>query len=572
MLQREPERIACGGIGISRRGFLSAAAVAAAATARVGRGQPVNGPSENRMDRQILEHRLVSQKEYADPFWDTQVDVIVTGPAGALHRVPAFWSGGSQWRWRFPATVPGDYRFTTEATDRSNADLHGVEGGFQIADVADGRQIGQKSLKVSANRRYLEHADGAPFFWLGDTWWMGLTKRLVWPAEFHALAANRLAKGFNVIQIVAGLYPDMPSFDQRGANEGGFPWQPDYARINPSWWEHADHRIGYLINVGLTPCIVGCWGYYLPMLGREKIERHWRYVIARWAAHPVVWCLAGEGSMPFYLSDRKEQEKAELEEGWTEMARYVRRTDPFDRPITIHPSRSGREVVRDGSVLDFDMLQTGHGDYRSIPSTLQQVAEAYTREPRMPVVQSEVCYEGIMQSCREDIQRFMFWSSILNGCCGFTYGANGIWQVNRPEAPYGPSPHGRTWGNTPWREAMQLPGGRQVGIGAEILRTLPWHRLEPHREWIDPHWSDREYRAPSAAGVPGELRVFYMPTQWDPPLLRQLEQGVRYIARLVNPSTGAAHELPPVQADGAGEHRLEHFPELRDWILILERS
>jgi len=28
-------------------------------------------------------------------------------------------------------------------------------------------------LRVSIDRRYLEHLDGTPFFWLGDAWWMG---------------------------------------------------------------------------------------------------------------------------------------------------------------------------------------------------------------------------------------------------------------------------------------------------------------------------------------------------------------------------------------------------------------
>ena len=58
-------------------------------------------------------------------------------------------------------------------------------------------------LRVSRNRRYLEHIDGKPFFWLGDTWWMGLTKRLPWPDGFKILTADRVEKGFTVIQIVA---------------------------------------------------------------------------------------------------------------------------------------------------------------------------------------------------------------------------------------------------------------------------------------------------------------------------------------------------------------------------------
>ena len=75
---------------------------------------------------------------------------------------------------------------------------------------------------------------------MGDTWWMGLCHRLHFPDEFRQLAADRKAKGFNVIQIVAGLYPDMPPFDPRGANEAGFPWQKDYSSIRPEYFDAAD--------------------------------------------------------------------------------------------------------------------------------------------------------------------------------------------------------------------------------------------------------------------------------------------------------------------------------------------
>src|SRR5205085_12453744 len=84
--------------------------------------------------------------------------------------------------------------------------------------------------------------------------------------------------------------------------EAGYPWQPEYTRINPAYFDMADLRIQYLAEHGLTPCIVGAWGYYLPLLGLDRMKQHWRNMVARWGAYPVVWCLAGEGTMPYYLS------------------------------------------------------------------------------------------------------------------------------------------------------------------------------------------------------------------------------------------------------------------------------
>ncbi len=338
------------------------------------------------LTRPILEFKLESTKLYKDPFWDVQLDALVRSPDGQEQRIPAFWSGGSEWRWRFSAHQSGIYRYQTIANDPGNQELHGVTGDFQIDEYSAGNPLwSQGTLQVSVNHRYLETTDGEPFLWLGDTWWMGLTDRLSWPNEFIQLTSDRRAKGFNVVQLVAGLYPDMDSFDPRGKNEAGFPWEANYQRINPSWWDLADQRIGYLVDSEIRPCIVGCWGYYLKKMGMKKMRAHWRTVIARWGASPVIWCLAGEGSMPWYLSNSRAEEQSALEKGWTDLARYVRQTDPFQRLITIHPSRSSRETIRDPAVLDMDMLQTGHGDYRSIPATLKQISNAVNQESVMPV-------------------------------------------------------------------------------------------------------------------------------------------------------------------------------------------
>lgn len=550
---------------ISRRNLLLTAVTAAAA--------PLQAQSPVATARRVIEWSFVSARPYNDPFHEVQLDVIFGDPQGQEQRTPAFWAGEQTWRVRYSADTPGRYRFRTLCSDTSNRDLHNVSGSIEVSAYRGSNTLYQNGgLRVSSNKRYLQHTDGTPFFWLGDTWWLGLTKRLRWPEDFQQLAADRVAKGYNVIQVVAGLYPDMASFDPRGANEAGFPWEPNYARINPAYFDMADLRIRHLVEVGLTPCILGCWGYYLPILGMEKMKQHWRYLIARWGAYPVVWCLAGEGSMPWYLSERPQEEKAELERGWTEMGRYVRHTDPFHRLITIHPSRAGRDVVTDPSVLDFDMLQTGHSDYQSIPTTVEEAVKARTREPVMPVINAEVCYEGILGRSRQDIQRFMFWVSVLSGTCGHTYGANGVWQVNRPGDPFGPSPHGRTWGNTPWQEAAQYPGGREIGAGAQLLRRYPWHRIEPHPEWTEPHWSPENYELPYAAGIPGQLRIICIPTMWNPPKLRLLEKDITYRATLFDPSTGEGHDLGMAGGGSSGEFVLSHFPVQRDWVLVLQRA
>jgi Protein of unknown function (DUF4038)/Domain of unknown function (DUF5060) len=514
-----------------------------------------------------------SSKRYADPFNEIELDVIFKGPSGEEHRSPAFWSGESAWHVRYAPPAAGEYSYRTVCSDAANSDLHNRAGRFSVEPYSGDNPLYRHGpLRVAQDQRHLEHSDGTPFFWLGDTWWMSLCKRLPWPDGFQTLAADRIRKGFTLVQIVAGLYPDMEPYDERGANEAGYPWQRDYSAINPAYFDAADTRIAHLADHGLVSCIVGAWGYFLPRMGMRQMKQHWRYVIARWGAYPTIWCLAGEGTMPYYLSKTPEEDRQTQKAGWTEIARYVKATDPLRRPITIHPSKSARETVEDPTVIDIDMLQTGHDDRKSVPNTIQTVSRCLAAAPKMPVLVGEVCYEGIQEASREEVQRFMFWSCILTGTGGHTYGANGIWQVNTREKPYGLSPHGHAWGGPAWDVAYQLPGSRQVGLGKSLLTRYSWWRLESRPELVEPHWTAEEYWRPFAAHIPGEAVLAYSPTAWKALSFSGLEPGGNYRAFLFNPSDASEVPWGKVQADASGKWKAPEFPVIRDWVVVLDRK
>ena len=441
----------------------------------------------------MIELPFTAAGTYKDAFNEVTLDVIFTDPGGNDLRVPAFWAGGATWKVRYASPLAGAHAFRSECSRAEDNGLHNVAGSVEVTPYAgDNPLYARGPTRVAANQRYFEHADGTPFFWLGDTWWMGLCHRLTWPEDVKKLAGDRKAKGFNVIQIVAGLYPDMHPFDPRGANEAGFPWTENYGAIRPEYFNAADERIRYLVDQGFAPCIVGAWGYFINWMGAEKAKQHWRNLIARYGALPVVWCAAGEANLPWYLAKGFPYDDRKQVTGWTEVMRYIRATDPFHRPLTIHPTGlnrlSARHCTEDVTLLDFDMLQTPHGKQDAVPPTLFNVRASYADTPVMPVINGEAAYEMLSDSLPTKWARRMFYISVMNGAAGHTYGANGIWQVNRPGQPHGPSPHHAAdsagYGKIPWSEAMNLPGSSQVAAGKKLFEQYAWQTFAPHPEWV----------------------------------------------------------------------------------------
>ncbi len=440
----------------------------------------------------MVELSFTAKDQHNDPFNTVTLDVLVTDPKANLIRVPTFWAGKNVWKMRYASPIVGKHSYQTVMVGAADKGLHDIHGTIDIQPYTGTNPLYQHGpLHVSTNKRYLQYADGTPFFWLGDTWWMGLCARMRWPEDIKKLAEDRKAKGFTVIQIVAGLYPDMFPFDPRGANEAGYPWEKDYVAIRPEYFDKADERIEYLVDEGFSPCIVGAWGYFMEWMGPEKMKQHWRYLIARYGALPVVWCAAGEANLPWYLDKGFPYDDREQVTKWTEVMKYIRATDPFHHPLTIHPTGIGRLSARhatdDPKLLDIDMLQTPHGEHAAVVPTISTVRESYKDTPRMPVIDGEASYEMLNDSIKTEWTRRMFWSCMTNGATGHTYGANGIWQVNRKGQPHGPSPHhpkgSNGYGVIAWDDAMNLPGSAQVGFGKKFFEQFAWQKFEPHPEW-----------------------------------------------------------------------------------------
>jgi hypothetical protein len=168
--------------------------------------------------------------------------------------------------------------------------------------------------------------------------------------------------------------------------------------------------------------------------------------------------------------------------------------------------------------------------------------------------------------------RRMFWICMMNGASGHTYGANGIWQCNRPGEPHGKSPHGGSYGKIPWNEAMRLPGSKQLGLAKALFMKYQWQQFEPHSEWVRLSQSGEPNEIssqPQATGIPDTVRIIFVP---ESKAIQVIDLGKnRWSASYFDPVTGEVKSIGPVSTNDAGiwacppPAGVEH-----DWVVVLE--
>jgi hypothetical protein len=367
------------------------------------------------------------------------------------------------------------------------------------------------------------------------------------------LTADRKKKGFTVIQIVLGTYPDelglqKPSWE----NEGGMPYlKEDFSEVNPAYFKYADRRIEHLIDSGLTPGIVGGWGRAVSLnsVGLPGYKRHFRNLAARYGAYPVIFFIGGE--------TKKKQGP------WYKAAEYMDQVDGHNR-LLANLSQDLRDALEGHAAFDFDIQITGHKSWETVNKVLSETRKSFNADPLKPFVSGESCYELHMQQNPAYLQRNQFWALMLAGAAGHTYGAAGIWHMGTAEE------HGN-WGGwdhqpydlTTWDEGMHFPGAAQLGRGKSLLETLPWQQFKEHPEWVD--------EDVFAAGIAGKIRVVYQPIRgaykWDGIRLKNMEEGT-WSGFYFDPVTGRRFDIG--EHELSGEWMSPNVPSPQDWVLVMQ--
>jgi hypothetical protein len=285
------------------------------------------------------------------------------------------------------------------------------------------------------------------------------------------------------------------------------------------------------------------------------------------------------------IGERREADRQFQKHGYTEVCKYIRSIDPYHHPLTLHAQAmlSPRAQTDDVTLLDFDMIQASHDDWWGMPASLELVTSELAQSPRMPVLVGEVVYEGLQQSNRQDVVRFSYWTSMLSGMAGYTYGAGGIFEMEARDHPYGLTGDSdfHSYGDMPWDVAYLFPGAQQVAWGKQLLTRYEWWRLEPHPEWVEPHWTKDDYRLPFAASIPGELYIVYMQRltraprgslhPFRMPTIKNLRPGVTYEALWFSPATGKEYPIGKAVPAPDGTWQPPDPDDMVDWVRVVEK-
>ena len=423
---------------------------------------------------------IETTKNYANPFEDVDVFGVFKGPNGEEIKLLAYWDGENTWVLRFAPTSVGTWIYTIESTDAENADFSG-EGSVECVPYEGELDMYKHGfLKVSEDKDYLEHADGTPFFWLGDTHWTFVTEERFdesncpkYKSQFKACVDKRVDQKFTVYQCnfrdgkVNGFFGR--NIDFMHETENGFIPNIEEFKNN------ADPKMKYLADKGLYIAVGYAWGFDMENNGENACERYKKfakYVAARYGAYPVAWTLAGE--LPGYMGDL--EKNAEL---WNQVAKEGEKWSAYNNLQSAHLacSRPFPKIYENESWFDFAMSQAGHGDFSMDQKMYMEFKEMYKGHP---VLESEATYEGATSNeytsrvIPAEMMRRLAYLIMQNGGCGYTYGCNGIWEL-QIEAGVG----GIGWGDMAWWDGLELPGADQLTIFRDFYESVNWATLKP---------------------------------------------------------------------------------------------
>ncbi|HEX8040384.1 MAG TPA: glycoside hydrolase family 140 protein [Chryseosolibacter sp.] len=425
-------------------------------------------------------------------------------------------------------------------------------------------------LQVSGNGRFLQTADGQPFFWLGDTAWE-LFHRLT-REEAELYLKNRAAKGFTVIQAV--VLAELDGLHTPNAY-GEVPLEnDDPAKPREAYFQHVDFIIRKAQDLGLYIGLLPTWG--------DKVFRD------RWGTGPEIFNPENARVYGRWIGDRYKNQKniiwilggdrnprnADDVAVWRSLAQGIEEGTggPDHALISFHPQPTGPD--EGGSAkwfhreawLDFNMFQTGHCRENNVWDRIQY---AYNLDPVKPVLDGEPLYEDhpvcfnakdLGTSSAYDIRK-VAWLDVFSGAFGHTYGCHDIWQMYAPHRAPVNGPH------FPWYVALDLPGAAQLSFLRRLIESRPMFDRVPDTALVTDalHANDR------IAATRGKDYAFIYSSEGKPFVVHTAKiSGSDLVAHWYDPRNGDVRQAGTFSR----KTRITFAPPTsgygQDWVLILD--
>ncbi|MCL2839390.1 MAG: DUF4038 domain-containing protein [Defluviitaleaceae bacterium] len=419
-----------------------------------------------------------STAKVENPFLDVTIVAEFTSPTGIVIKREAFWDGGNTYNVSFAPIEIGVWDYVIQSPNETG--LNGKSGKVECIPYTGELPIYKHGfLKVGEQGRYLTYADGTPFFWLGDTHW-GFVSGEKWDESNHpkmscmfkGMVDRRWAQKFTVYQ--SNLRPEKYMGNARYWEEGKEGILPDIG----FYQNVVDKRMHYIADKGLVNALGFAWCF--SGMDIDIMKNFARYIIARYGALPIVWTLAGE--VAGYYPEQREM----LINNWREVALLTEKLDGYGHLQTAHYTneRPFPDYYQNENWFDFTLGQAGHGDY---VISMRDFYAHRQKFPNKPFIESEGFYEFVHtleenggRIATADMLRRVAYLSIQSGGCGYTYGAQGIWDTvwEKPKEMTGImqvfNPHGITWA-----EAIDGIGAVQMGYMRDFYEAVEFHKLRP---------------------------------------------------------------------------------------------
>lgn len=422
-------------------------------------------------------------------------------------------------------------------------------------------QPGVSFLRVSPGKHFFQTEKGEPFFWLGDTGWLLLTRLTREQAAQYL--QTRKDQGFNVIQVmlVHGLTDTDTYGDSALHNK-------NLATPNEPYWQQLDYVVDKAAEKGIYLALVPVWG---GVVKAAKATPAQAKAFASFLAHRykdksnIIWMNGGDIKGTDY------------EAVWNTIGTTLKTEDP-NHLVTFHPRgrASSSFWFEQQPWLDFNSVQSGHKSYEQDTSrddphygedNWRYIEADYKRVPTRPVLDAEPSYEQIPHGLHDtsqprwtadDVRRYGYWS-VFAGACGFTYGDNSVMQMLRP------TDKGSAYGaRTPWFKAINDPGACQMIHLKKLILSRDYFSRIPDQTLIADQGKRYEYLA-ATRGKDYAFIYTYTGRTFT------LNPAAKYPkASWYNPRTGKTTSIGAVNSltfDPPGEPRPGN-----DWVLILDKS